>query len=189
MPLTTLEDVKAYLQIDSSITDQDQTILTPLIKATSEAIENYCQRKLENGVVTEEYDGTGSMNLYLDDFPINNLSEIRIEGELVDSATYKLRKKEGIVVRMDGNWPPGVLNAEVTYEAGYVTPDQVKQDSTLTRTLPYDLELACKHLVKFYYSTDISDFSSTFGDGMVIRPQAWPSQVRALLNSYKKVKI
>ncbi|MDC3414270.1 head-tail connector protein [Terrihalobacillus insolitus] len=188
MPLTTLSDVKEYLQIDSTITDQD-SVLTSLIKATSQAMENYCKRKLEKDTVIEEYDGTNSVNLYLKNFPIESITEITVDGVLVDSTTYKVRKGEGIVVRTDGHWPHGILNIQATYETGYVTPDQVNADSTLTRTLPYDLELACKHLVMFYYKTDISDFSSTFGEGVVMRPQAWPSQVRALLSAYKKVLI
>jgi hypothetical protein len=183
--LTTLEEAKAYIkESDPSI---DATIEF-LINAASAAIENYCYRKFaEASYADEEYDGTGIRNLYLKNYPVQSITEIKVDDVILSATEYKVRKESGTVVRPKSRWQEGILNLKVSYIAGYVTPEQVAKDATKTRTLPFDLELTCKHLVMFYYKTDIADFSRTFADGMVIRPEAWPGQVRALLSTYRAV--
>lgn len=172
--LTTLDDVKEYLKIDLTDKNQD-ALLESLIDASSNAIENYCNRKLKEQSFIDEYDGTGSSNLFLEQLNLSSITSISVDGTAVDSSEYKFRKN-GIAVRLNSVWPKGILNITVEYKAGYAT-------------IPADLELACKHLVNFYYKTEIADFSRTFGDGMVIRPEAWPIQVKALLSPYKKVLV
>jgi hypothetical protein len=172
--LTNLAAVKEYLKIDATDTSQDN-LLEGLINASSNAIENYCNSKLKEQTITEEYDGTSSSNLFLNQMNLSSITSISIDGVTVDASEYKFRRN-GIVVRLNSVWPRGILNTNVTYKAGFAT-------------VPPDLELACKHLVNFYYKTEISDFSRTFGDGMVIRPEAWPVQVKALLSPYKKVLV
>lgn len=169
--LTDVDAVKKYLQIDPSDTSLDDQ-LESLINACSTAIENYCRQSFGQREYTDEYDGTGTNSLFLANTNISSIIEVSIDGEIVDPSEYKLRKS-GILVRLKNVWPIGILNVSVTYSAGF---DQV----------PADLELACKHLVNFYYKTDISDYSTTFESGVVVRPEAWPVQVKALLAPYRR---
>lgn len=170
--LTTLAAVKSYLKLQGTT---DDALLEDLINASSSAIENFCKRKFkEQAYVEEEFDGTGKNFVLLDQFPVKSIESISIDNSLVDPAEYKVKKKNGVLLRTSGVWPKGEINITVSYTAGFAE-------------IPYDLELACKHLVMSYFKSDIASFSTTFQDGMVFRPEALPAQVKALVAPYKKV--
>jgi uncharacterized phiE125 gp8 family phage protein len=174
--LTTLDATKTYLKIELIDTSED-ALFESLINAVSDQIENYCRRKLRERTYTdEEYDGTDNCNLLLSQFPVSSVSDVKIDDVSIDPSEYKIRKDTGILVRTNSRWPEGVMNIKVTHVSGY-------------NPVPSDLELACKHMVMFYYKTDISNFSKTFGEGFMIRPEAFPPQVRMLLDGYRKAMI
>jgi uncharacterized phiE125 gp8 family phage protein len=173
--LTTLSAVKEYLKIDPLNTNED-TLLEALINASSSAIENYCKRSLVEQTFIEEYDGNGMKYLQLNQYPVNSITSVTVDGVVLDPSEYKVKKKTGTLIRVDSIWPEGDLNIAVEFTAGY-------------NPIPYDLELACKHLVYFYYKTDIANFSSTFQEGFVIRPESLPVQVKALLAPYRRVLV
>lgn len=174
--LTSLDAAKAYAKIPADDTSMD-ALFEALINAASTAIDGYCRRNLKEQVYTDlEFDGSGSRNLLLGQYPISTISAVKIDDVLVDATEYKVRKEIGTLVRLNFCWPEGIMNLKVSFTAGYTD-------------VPADLELACKHLVLFYYKTDIADFSRTFGEGFVMRPEAFPVQVRAILDPYRKVLI
>lgn len=174
--LTTLNATKEYLKIALTETSENG-ILEGLINAVSNLIENFCKRSfIENTYTDEEYDGTGTSNLMLNTFPVSSVTSIKIDDVVVDSTEYKVRKDSGIVVRLNSTWPKDVLNIKVSYTAGYAI-------------IPADVELAAKHLVMFFYKTDIENFSKTFGDGIVMRPEAIPPQIRVILAPYRRVLV
>jgi uncharacterized phiE125 gp8 family phage protein len=173
--LTTLPAVKEYLKLQD--TTVEDSLLETLINSASTLIEGYCSRRFrEQAYIDEEYDGSGSASIVLSQYPVSSIQGMKIDGGEVGASEYKARKETGILLRLNSTWPEGVLNISVSYTAGY-------------SQIPEDLELACKHLVMFYYKTDIADFSRTFGEGFVLRPEALPVQVKALLASYRKVLI
>lgn len=171
MPLTTLQAVKAYLKIRDDSTDDE--LLSELIKACSTAIENYCQRKFGVETYEEEYDGSGKSFILLQNYPVNSITSVEVDEQVVDPSEYKVRKTNGMLFR-NGKWQEGFMNIKVTYAAGL-------------NEIPSDVELACKHLVMSYFKADIASFSTTFGEGFVFRPEALPVQVKALVQPYKKV--
>jgi uncharacterized phiE125 gp8 family phage protein len=172
--LTTLEAVKAYLKIDASDTTDD-TLLEDLINAASNAIENYCKRRFKEQIYTdEEYDGNGIKYLQLKQYPVISVDSVTVDDTVLTTDEYKVRKSNGTLIRVGSVWPKGDINVLVTYTAGY-------------SQIPYDLELACKHLVMSYFKADVASFSTTFQEGFVFRPEALPAQVKALVAPYKKV--
>ncbi|MDQ0414231.1 head-tail connector protein [Mesobacillus stamsii] len=172
--LTSLDAVKAYLKISLPEVSDDE-LLIDLINASSVTIENYCKRKFkEQAYIAEEFDGTGKTHILLDQYPVKSIESVLIDNTLIDPIEYKIKKKNGVLLRTSGIWPKGEINIAVSYTAGF-------------SEIPYDLELACKHLVMSYYKSDIASFSTTFQDGMVFRPEALPAQVKVLLAPYKKV--
>lgn len=172
--LTTIEAARQYCKISDA--DRD-VLIGSLINAASMQIEKYCRRRIkEAAYVDQEFDGTGTTNLLLPDYPVKEVSAVKIDDVLVPAAEYKLRKEIGSVVRLCSRWPEGVLNVKVSFTAGY-------------NPIPADIELACKHLVMFYFKTDIADFSRTFGEGFVLRPDAMPRQVQIILDPYRKVML
>lgn len=174
--LTSVVAAKEYLKISVAETSED-TLIESLVNAVTDQIEAYCNRKLkERVVVDEEFDGMDSDTLILPDYPLSSVSSVKIDGVLVDAAEYKLRKGMGAIVRLKSKWPKGVLNLQVSYTAGYAN-------------VPANLELACKHTVMFYYKTDVANFSRTYGEGFVLRPDALPRQTQMLLAPYRKVLV
>jgi hypothetical protein len=173
MSLTSLDAVKSYLKINISETTDDD-LLSSLIEACSNVIENYCNRKFGIEEYEEEYDGVGKPFIILHNYPVNSIISVMIDGEIVEPIEYKIRKNNGMLFRKSGIWPHGIMNIKVTYSSG-------------TDEIPAAIELACKHLVMSYFKSDIASFSTTFQDGVVFRPEALPSQVKALVSPYKKV--
>jgi uncharacterized phiE125 gp8 family phage protein len=172
--LTSLEAVKAYLKINLTETNDD-ALLEDLINASSSAIENYCKRNfIEQDYVDEEYDGNGLSGLYLRQYPVKAITSVSIEELTLSATDYKCKKSIGKLIRKNCRWPEGEINILVSYTAGY-------------SKIPADLELACKHLVMSYFKSDVASFSTTFQEGIVFRPEALPSQVKVLVQPYKKV--
>lgn len=170
--LTTLVAAKAYLKLQVSV---DDATIEDLINASSSAIENYCKRKFkEQAYLDDEYDGTGKDHILLDQYPVKLIESVSIDGTPLSTGQYKVKKRNGVLLNNGGIWPRGEINVTVSYTAGYAE-------------IPADLELACKHLVKSYFNSDIANFSTTFQDGFVFRPEALPAQVKVLLAPYKKV--
>lgn len=173
--LTTLDAVINYLKLNTvQLTEDEITVLEGLINACSTAIENYCGRKFKEQSFEEEYDGTGKSYILLEQFPVISISSISIDDVVLDSSEYKVKKRNGVLIRKSSVWPEGDINITVSYVAG------------LTE-IPAPLELACKHFVMSFYKSDVASFSTTFADGFVFRPEALPAQVRNLIAPYKKV--
>jgi uncharacterized phiE125 gp8 family phage protein len=171
--LTSLAETKGYLKLDA-MTDVDDDILVSLINASTSAIESYCKRKFKEQIHEEDYDGNGRHGLYLHQYPVKSIDTVEIMGNLIPSSSYRVAKQNGKLLLNGGKWPLGEVNITVKYTAGY---DEI----------PFDLEMACKQLIMFYFKTDVANYSTTFQDGFVVRPDSMPAPVKALLSPYRKV--
>ena len=151
--LTTLETVKSDLGIANTEFD---AFLTRKIKAVSEKIERFCNRKFREQEYTEIRKGNYSRNLVLTYYPIINVEYVKVNDS--DIEDYEIFEREGILYRKNGLWSPESLkvgisndpltenyNIEVKYTAGYVLPGEDN------RNLPYDLEEAAIEAVKAEY--------------------------------------
>lgn len=184
--LTTVDAVKEYLKIDSTVTVDDLRI-EGLINACSTAIENYCRRTFALTTYTdEEYDGTNSRYLTLLNYPVESVTNVNLNGQDLGPSEYTVRKRTGVLVRVapypntftglsisrfNAMWSRGDLNVLVTYTAGL-------------DTIPDDVELACKMYVSSIFKADIASFSTTFTDGFAFKADSMPVQVKLLLQPY-----
>ncbi|MGM0882602.1 MAG: head-tail connector protein [Bacillota bacterium] len=174
--LTTLQAAKEYLRIPVTET-MDDALIESLINAVSGQMDGYCKRNLKQQVYTDkEYDGNDRSTLLLGEYPIASITSVKIDDVIVPASEYKIRKDRGALVRLDSKWPEGIMNVKISFTAGL-------------STVPANMELACKHLVMFYYKTDLADFSKTFGEGFVLRPEGLPRQIKFLLAPYRRVLI
>lgn len=172
--LTTLDKVKRFLNKDETETTHD-AVLQDLITAASAAVETYTARKFTQDSYTELYDGTGLPHLVLRQAPVASVTSVKLDGQELPADDYAVYGQTGVLRRKTGYWPEGVQNIEVSYTAGYAS-------------VPPDVEQAAILLVAAWYKTDISDFSNLLSEaGGVIRPEAMPSRVRALLEPYRRV--
>lgn len=204
--LTTLDTVKEELDITS--TDYDGR-LTRYIKEASAQVESFCGRSFEyqEGIV-ESIPARGGRNIVLSRRPVTNLISITFAGQTVDPDEYKLDSETGLVFRAYG-WPwdatlrtkvvgdkvAGTESSELeaTYDGGYVTPQQVADDDSLTRTLPYDLEgwvIALVSLRETSRGVNPSIVSEKLGDASVSYGRGTGSAVDDIWNnlmSYREV--
>lgn len=149
--LCSVSDVKELLGIASSDTSKDNLIKRKINQAT-ELIEGYTGRRFKSTTYTDEvYDGSGTRELVLRNYPVSNLtlkgrdgSENNPSTSTVDTSQYFIDANSGILKALSSFY--GTYDRWlVTYTAGYTT-------------IPYDLQEACAtlaaHLVGNITSTD-----------------------------------
>ncbi|MBA4406974.1 hypothetical protein C0389_06845 [bacterium] len=122
-------------------------LLEECINSASNQIENYCHRKFVSAVYTEYYDGTSTIYLKLDNYPVTTLTSVEIWDyatqavlqTLTNHQDYELMEDEGMIYQSSG-FARGKKNYKIVYTAGYSTA-----------TMPEDLKNACKELGKMEY--------------------------------------
>lgn len=198
MALTTLENVKEFLQLTT--TGLDALIENLIIRGDSQ-IKKFTDRELEESTLTQQYDGTvengGVLNL--DEFPVTSITTVHDDISLVfDASTlipdtdYVFEAKPGILrltplastlrpFRDPRQFNEGVQNIKVVYVAGFAT-------------IPGDLEQAAIELVAFRIvmadtnggmikSKRLADFQISYaGVGKVAM---FPENVSFVLDGYK----
>lgn len=176
--LTTVARFKTYAGITSS---SDDTLLEIFINQATESIENYCDRRFKQTTYTNvEIDGTGSEQLFLDQYPVDSGSTFTLQERdsaendndwsSIDSEDYFVDYDAGIIFRVArSKWGTGKKRYRVTYTAGY---DYDNTTTFLTDTIAGDLEYAIWLLVQAQYNRrqggsgieqeSIGDYSVTY---------------------------
>lgn len=136
--LTTLENVKAELQITSTA---DDAILSRYIKGASAAIAQECNRVFQAETVKDEFWPdrelygfqlpTSLSSLQLSRWPVGIVSGITENGDDLDDGTdFRVDQASGLLIRLDGmKYPTGwqAWPIVATYIGGYTTiPDDVE---------------------------------------------------------------
>lgn len=159
---TELSVVKEILGIDPGDTTKDSTLIR-LIEVSTDYIRTVTEREFAETTVKELYAGTGTDELLLNNFPVSGITKIKIDGVELDSGTYDLEEKSGIVykydywaitsnsylqgIKIDSNMNNIKRNIEVEYTYGYKLP------GTVGRNFPYDLEQVVINLVVSGYKS------------------------------------
>jgi len=170
--LTTLENVKNYLQIAALDTSNDDFLIEQ-INAISDGIQRVNSRQLGLQTYTNErLSGSGRLKQRLNHYPIVSITEILIDD--VEYTDYEIFKASSGLLYSDCVWPKcsrssgmsnhlieSKLNIKATYDAGYVLP----KDDTVPepRTLPWDIEMVVKQLVSSAYNSAGSEGLESFG--------------------------
>lgn len=141
---------------------------------------------------TEKVASLGGHRLIVERTPLHSISEIKIDGDTVDSADYEIEESDKGYIRKtssDGGWEHTLTGrrrvegyatgseelVEVTYEGGYATPVQVAAGSFTDPELPKSIEGAVLDTVvnafrssgapTFRESEDIDGASVSFTTG------------------------
>lgn len=205
MALATLEEIKNYLQINS--TNEDAR-LANLVNYASSIVETYCNRNFEQANVTEYRDG-GRNSVFVDRIPINSINVVaeyngssyvtlngpNADGSLPDNVTsnsnalqYVWDSETGEITRLD--YPQARLRSSVlgvpifdnypkgvkiTYNGGY-------------STIPYDLKMAVLDYVKMLHKhEEISRNVAFQGEAKTTHPLAanFPAHIKRVLDLYR----
>jgi Phage gp6-like head-tail connector protein len=123
MSLATIDQLKEYLGDGA---DKDDTLLTRIVAAASDVIENYCGRTFGSTAYAEFYDGTGTRTLCLRNFPIIGTPVVLESGSALtvgqDASTAPdvlLYPEVGQLVRPWFYWLPYRNWYKISYTAGF----------------------------------------------------------------------
>jgi hypothetical protein len=202
--LTKLETAKQHLiDKDALPPNAHDALLELLIEGYSAAIDRHTGRTLARATYTnEKYVGNGRQWLKLRHWPIVSVASVTVDGSALLSTDYDISADDGMLFRENG-WTGGAIalggllddphpagvryNIQVTYTAGYVTPNQAAEP-TPVRTLPFDLELAVVKLVTAEYKLRDKQGLGTHTQGdMSMVFDRLPKDIMSLLDKYTDV--
>lgn len=124
--LVSLADAKTFLKITAASED---SVIESLINRASAWANDYTQRLLLSRDMTEYYDGDGTGELILNQYPVSELTNIYDDTNRVFGANTEIDVASDVI--LDGNngivriwnntqaFMRGILNVKVVYTAGY----------------------------------------------------------------------
>ncbi len=127
----TLNEAKRYLGIEEGDPSRDAEV-TEAVNEASQVAEDFCGTCLRQKAFTsEQHDGSGDYDLWLDNAPVASISAITEETIAVVSTQYALYASRGKVRRTDGYWGSVVGSVLVSYVAGHAFYDSADYDPWL----------------------------------------------------------
>lgn len=163
--LTTLATAAGELGITPGEDSAVDARLERYITVASDRLASMCDRDFHHveGHTERVGNAGGTYLLVSDHLPVVSIASIEWDDGIgdattVDDTAYRLTDdaaKSGMIERVKGAWRSTQVERQeierkpthrsrplylVTYTGGWVTPQQVADDDTLTRTLPYDIE-------------------------------------------------
>ena len=191
--LVTLAKTKLFVGVPSATVSEDE-ILEDFINAVSDLIELFCNRDFIEKTFVETRDGNRTQEMLLHQWPINALTEVKIDSlrafgteSIIDITTFQVvnnERAEGVGIRRkDGTiFPRGAGTIQVTYDAGF-----------LLAAIPNDVALACKIAVGYYYekqqNKNWSVATKSKGDEDVSLSGGLPVDSTALLDKHVRFDI
>jgi uncharacterized phiE125 gp8 family phage protein len=182
--LTTLAQAKSYLKIPSGVTSDD-ALVELFINAASADLERDCDRLFKAQTITEYQDGKGHNAILLREWPLNSITEVRVDAgsdftdadTLLDADEYRIHDEENALIRVNALWPKGYRNIKIIYNAGFAT-------------IPADLEHAVLWIVTWYYkirnAEDIGRSTKSKEGETVSYSQEMPKHILNIVDKYKR---
>lgn len=185
--LTTTANLYTHLKIPSDEQTGFQTEAENLINRTSTVILRWLGRgTIIRASATQVYNGDGSDELVLRDWPVTGINSLTVDGETIPAKTgwdntgyYTDEGDDYSILYLDGYaFSPGRQNVTISASWGYTTG-----------AVQYlELEEACLLLCSYYYSrrtpgvtTDIMEgIAVTYGSDYI------PNGVKVLLDPHRK---
>jgi hypothetical protein len=135
-PFIGVDDLEAILGVS---VDENALITTIALDSGCQAVRSFLDQTINfvpNDV--ETIDGHGTKKIRLHERPVRKLTQVTLDGQVVDPSLYNLKKSTIRRVDID-RWPVGYANIQATYDHGYdVIPDSSSGDDVL---VPPDMRL------------------------------------------------
>lgn len=188
--LTTVAQAKQHLNIGPSDTSQDSR-LELYINAATSRIESITDRVLKESSLVELQHGGRQDILLLRQYPINAVSEVRIDSTKAFTDPNTIIAPDQYIIGDDGNTlafkfflPRGTNNIRITYTAGYNSTDHAGNLA--------ELEICCLWLVEWFYRhRERGDMGRTNksknGESVGILAEM-PVMIEQIINSYTRVE-
>ncbi|MEP7299158.1 MAG: head-tail connector protein [Burkholderiales bacterium] len=178
MALTTLENVRAWLNVTSTA---DDALLTRMIEAASAFIETWLGRKILSANYVETRDGALGTRLITRNYPVTAVASVVSDGITIPLAASVSEHGYvfwpwGLALRGHG-FTRGYGNVVISYTAGYAS-------------VPADIEQACCELVGLRYKERdrIGFVSKTLaGETVTFSTKDMSASIKTTLQGYKAV--
>jgi hypothetical protein len=198
--LTTVARFKSFVGITSNAYD---TKIGIIIDVATDLIEKYCDRRFIETTYTDQYyDGNGSTQLLLRQYPISTRATFQLDERnsdmndasfsSVDTSLYHLDYTNGMIELVGYKFREVPKKYKVTYTAGYAF-DNTTPGATLESLGIGDLEYACWVICNNIYkhaasptgisSESIGNYSVSYGG------QGWllkDPELKLILDKYKR---
>jgi len=179
--LATLDEIKDYYQFGST-KQIDDDLLEDLSDRVTVLFQTHCNvTQFYATDYTEYQDGCGSKYLFLNNIPINSVSEVNEDSDwvwAVDTTiavdTYRIIDKKYLVIK-EGRFDAGDQNLKVKYNAGYAI-------------IPLDLkQVAIEEIVRRYkHRKDFDVIAKSLEDGNVTYTEkGLLTGTKQVLNKYR----
>ena len=184
--LITLALAKSFLKIPTAETSQD-AFIEHCINAFSDLFEGETDRKIKEVSVTEYHDGRKSNMITLGEYPVNEITSVKIDSTsrfsgsetTLDSSTYAIGDNNNALY-YNTHFPSGFRNIKVVYKAGYTT-------------IPSDIQNAALWGVFYYFNMretkDIGRTSKGKGDESINILQELPLEVVNCINRHRRLEV
>jgi hypothetical protein len=181
--LTTVANVQQYAGNDNQITASGSAAtIQALITRVSTEFYSYTGRNILSGTYVETYNGTGSQNLVLNQYPVLSVSGISINGHSVNQTNNGNGyitgwNNDNQQIFVNNGICKGFQNVQVTYTAGYSTvPGDIEQS-----VIDYVLILLAKAGRIGVVSKAIEGMSDRYIGDL----EGVPKSVKEVWNSYR----
>jgi hypothetical protein len=152
MPIDTLSNVKQALAVSGTT---DDALLGQLQSAADSFVETFCGRAFAGGTFTEYHPG-GAKVLFLNNYPVSGVSEIRVDAarefdaaSVIPEDRYVLHPARGVVESADGPFVPSLPGWDIPADA---FPNAVKVVyTTAANQIPAAVSRAYSELVGHWY--------------------------------------
>ena len=184
--ITIDDDLREYLGITAGDTAQDSR-LQMFINAFSGWVNAYTRRKIKARDLTEYYDGTALDTLFVDNYPINSLTNLYVDtGRDYDAASeitsgdYMIYSAVGKIVLDDDIFDAGAQSVKIVYNGGYAT-------------IPWELQQVTREFLLAIWDRDrkglvnVSSIS-TEGQSVSYENEGWmPKSILDVLTQYRRL--
>lgn len=189
--LVTLSEMRAWLGIASSVVQVEaDLILEDLINSTSSMIEFTLDRKLILATANEIFEGNGSRDLELLQYPIRSVASIyeayttTFDGTHLIPVTDYTISSSGLAVILSNRTTFYRSNISVSYTYGYDSPS-----TPGTFPLPSNLKQAAKLYVEWMYAVRNDrrlGINNKSKNGESVSYAKMPEQIDMLLAPFKR---
>jgi hypothetical protein len=180
--LTTLANVKQWLQIPTAVTTND-ALLSELISAASEYIQTFLNRTIASQTYSEARDGKSQDVMMFANYPVSAVSSVQVGSTAIPPSPdgiqpgFVFDQTRLILVGDKYCFDRGRMNCRFSYTAGFATT-------------PKEIERVCEEMVglRFKNKDRIGVTSKTLANEVVTFTQAdVTDSAEQVLSNYKKV--
>ncbi|QDD62651.1 phage gp6-like head-tail connector protein (plasmid) [Herbaspirillum seropedicae] len=178
--LTTLANVKQWLGLDASSTDDDE-LLQRLITAVSGYVQTWLNRTFLISPYVETLDGKGKSRMMCANYPITAVDSVVINGQAIgpspDIHSPGYYFDDYMIGLRSYCFSRGESNVVLAYHAGFAS-------------VPPEIEQACIEVIALRYSekSRVGYSSKTLaGETIAFTITDFPASVQTVLGNYKKV--